>query len=181
MRVGDDYHVEHGRSFYSTPHALRGEWVDLRITTSTLEIISRGRRVALHLLADSEGSVVTISEHRPVSHTRVLEGEPKALTLWAESVGSNTQKMIQHHLQDRTDLTNGLRAARRMRDLARIHGEGRFEEVCAYALPLNITALRSIESILKKSPEKGFKKAVPVAVRPSHDNLRGAGYFGGAA
>ena len=89
--------------------------------------------------------------------------------------------MIQHHLQDRADLTNGLRAARRMRDMARIHGETRFEEVCAYALPLNITALRSVESILKKSPDKSAKKAVPTAVRPSHDNVRGAGYFGGAA
>ncbi len=68
-----------------------------------------------------------------------------------------------------------------MRDMARIHGETRFEEVCAYALPLNITALRSIESILKKSPDKGVNKTVPAALRPSHDNLRGAGYFGGAA
>jgi len=181
VRVGDDYHVEHVRSFYSTPCELRGERVDLRITASTLEIMSRGRRVALHQLADGEGSVVTIPEHRPVSHTRVLEGEPKALMLWAELVGSNTQKMIQHHLQDRTDLTNGLRAARRMREMARIHGDARFEEVCAYALPLNITALRSVESILKKSPDKGAKKIFPTSVRPSHDNVRGAGYFGGAA
>lgn len=181
VRVGDDYHVEHERSYYSTPSELRGERVDLRITASTVEIMSRGRRVALHLLANSEGSVVTIPEHRPVAHTRVLEGEPKALILWAESVGPNTQKMIQHHLQDRADLTNGLRAARRMRDMARIHGETRFEEVCAYALPLNITTLRSVESILKKSPDKSAQKAVPTAVRPSHDNVRGAGYFGGAA
>lgn len=181
VRVGDDYHVEHERNFYSTPYELRGERVDLRITASQLEIMSRGRRVALHSLADGEGSVKTFPEHRPIAHTRVLEGEPKALLLWADTVGPNTQKMIQHHLQDRSDLTNGLRAARRMRDMARIHGEGRFEEVCTYALPLNITALRSIESILKKSPDKGVNKTVPAALRPSHDNLRGAGYFGGAA
>jgi len=181
VRVGDDYHVEHQRSFYSTPCELRGERVDLRVTASTLEIMSRGRRVALHLLTGTEGSVVTIPEHRPVSHARVLDGEPKALMAWADSAGPNTLKMIQHHLLDRTDLTNGLRAARRMREMARNYGDARFEEVCAYALPLNITALRSIESILRKSPDKSARKAGPVAARPSHDNVRGAEYFGGAA
>jgi len=125
--------------------------------------------------------VVTIPEHRPVSHARVLDGEPKALMAWADSAGPNTLKMIQHHLLDRTDLTNGLRAARRMREMARNYGDARFEEVCAYALPLNITALRSIESILRKSPDKSARKAGPVAARPSHDNVRGAEYFGGAA
>lgn len=180
VRVGDDYHVEHERSFYSTPCELRGEKVDLRITRSKLEIMCRGRRVALHPLAESEGLVKTISEHRPVAHTRVLEGEPKALIAWAESVGPNSQKMIRYHLQDRTDLTNGLKAAKRMRELARIHGEDRFEEVCAYALPLNITTLRSIESIIKKSPDKAGPAASATA-RPAHANVRGAGYFGEVA
>jgi transposase len=180
VRVGDDYHVEHERSFYSTPSALRGEKVDLRITGATIEIMCRSRRVALHALATVEGSVVTTPEHRPVAHTRVLEGEPKALIAWAESVGPNTMKMIRHHLQDRADLTNGLKAAKRMREMARIHGGDRFEEVCAYALPLNITALRSIESIVKKSPDKAAP-AVSSAARPTHVNVRGARYFGEAA
>jgi hypothetical protein len=35
-----------------------------------------------------------------------------------------------------------------MRDLARDYGEQRFEAACAYALPLNITTLRSVTSIL---------------------------------
>lgn len=181
VRVGDDYHVEHQRSFYSTPAALRGERVDLRITASTLEIMSRGRRVALHLLSATEGSVATLAEHRPVAHTRVLEGEPRSLMVWAEAAGPSTLKMIQHHLQDRADLTNGLRAARRMRDMARVHGNERFEQVCAYALPLNITALRSIESILRRSPDKGGCKADSTSARPSHENIRGASYFGGVA
>ena len=71
-------------------------------------------------------------------------------------------------------------AARRRREQARIHGEDRFEEVCAYALPLNITTLRSIESIIKKSPDKAGPAASATA-RPAHANVRGAGYFGEVA
>ena len=138
----------------------------------------RGRRVALHPQANAEGEIQTAPEHRPVAHVRVLEGEPKALSLWAASVGPNTTAMIRHHLGNRSDAVNGLKAARRMRDMARLHGDARFEEACAYALPLNITALRSVESILKQSPDKRPGKATSIASRPAHDNVRGAAYFG---
>lgn len=49
---------------------------------------------------------------------------------------------------DRRDVANGLRAVKRMRFLARDDGERRFEGACAYALPLNITTLRIVTSIL---------------------------------
>lgn len=178
IRVGDDYHVEHDRSFYSVPSELRGQRVDLRFTASMLEVMHRGRRVALHQLAEAEGEVMTIPEHRPVAHVRVLEGEPKALMLWAGNVGPNATAMIRHHVENRSDAANGLKAARRMRDMARLHGEARFEEACTYALPLNITALRSVESILKQSPDKRPQQPTGIAPRPAHDNVRGATYFG---
>lgn len=181
VRVGDDYHVEHERCFYSVPSELRGQRVDLRYTASMLEVMHRGRRVALHPLAEAEGEIKTAPEHRPVAHVRVLEGEPKALMQWAESVGANTTAMIRHHLENRSDAVNGLKAARRMRDMARLHGDARFEEACAYALPLNITALRSVESILKQSPDKRAGEATGVAPRPAHGNVRGAAYFGECA
>jgi len=176
VRVGDDYHVEHLRCFYSVPHQYRGERVDLRFTSSTLEIFYRNRRIAIHFLLNGEGSI-TVPEHRPVAHTRILEGEPKALLAWAGSVGVNTEKMITHHLENRADIANGAKAARKMRDLASIYGNQRFEEVCAYALPLNITALRSIVSILKKSPDKMNNVNIAKA-QPIHEHIRGGSYYG---
>ena len=47
-RVGLDYHVEIDRFFYSVPHALLREQVDARITTQTIEVFHRGKRVAVH-------------------------------------------------------------------------------------------------------------------------------------
>lgn len=112
-----------------------------------------------------------------MAHQRVLEGEPKALMQWATAVGVNAQGMIGHHLNDRGDVANGVRAARRMRDLARDHGEDRFESVCRYALPLHITSLRSITSILTNQADLRPRAATPPP-RQEHDNLRGAQYFG---
>lgn len=177
VRVQDDYHVEHQRRYYSVPHAIAREMVDLRFTTTTLEVFHRGRRVALHQLLSTEGDARTLDEHRPVIHRRVLEAEPRALMTWAQSVGANTHEMIRHHLERRHDVTNGVKAARRMRDLARAYGEGRFEEVCTYALPLNITSLRSITSILKEDADKRIPIAREVSTK-SVGELRGASYFG---
>ncbi len=178
VRVGDDYHVEHKGNYYSVPCEMRGQRVDIKFTASTLEVMFKNRRVAMHTLASSEGELVTCPEHRPVAHVRVLEGEPKAIRLWAESAGPKTEAMIRHHIEERSDVTNGLKAARRMRELARLYGEARFEEACDYALSLNITALRSMESILKQSPDKRQKPSAKTDPRPIHDNVRGADYFG---
>jgi hypothetical protein len=151
----------------------------VRFSDSMLEVMHRGRRVALHAVASETGEVSTVPEHRPIAHIRVLEGEPKALMRWAESIGPGATEMFKHHLEARPDAANGVRAARRMRELARLYGDARFEEASAYALKINTTALRSVESILKLSPDK-MDKACKTTPRPAHSNVRGATYFGEA-
>jgi len=177
--VGRDHHVEHRGSHYSVPCDAAGQRVDLRFTANMLEIFRAGRRIALHTLAATRGQVTTLAEHRPVAHQRVLDGEPMALADWSRRALPSTRMMMLHHLEERSDLTNGLKTAKRLRQLAEVHGLERFEEVCKYALDLNIIALRSIESILKHSPDKRTSAAVPRASHAHHDNIRGASYFGG--
>lgn len=178
--VPQDHHVEHERRYYSVAPSLIGERIDLRITASVIEAFHRGRRVALHSLLADPGEISTLAEHRPLAHQRVLEGEPRQLAAWAESLGAHSTRMVLHHLEDRSDATNGLRAARRMRELARLYGNERFEEVCAYALPLNMTSLRSITSILKSSADKRRKASPATGQRPVGE-VRGALYFGDSA
>ncbi len=47
-RVATDYHVEFETFFYSVPHGLIRQQVDLRATARTIEIFHCGRRVAVH-------------------------------------------------------------------------------------------------------------------------------------
>ncbi|HQR56454.1 MAG TPA: IS21 family transposase [Burkholderiaceae bacterium] len=178
--VKPDHHVEHEQCFYSVAPSLIGARVDLRTTASVVEAFHRGRRVALHPRLATPGDVSTLDEHRPVAHRRVLDGEPRQLATWAATLGTNAQRLILHHLEDRRDITNGVKAARRLRELARLYGDERFEEVCAYALRLNMTSLRSISSILKTSPDKRRRDATPARPRPDGD-VRGAQYFGESA
>lgn len=177
VRVGDDYHVEHARCFYSVPSQLAGQRVDLRSTGQVLEVFRGGRRVALHALKSHPGEVSTVPDHRPLAHQRVLDGEPRALQDWSDKLGPNAARMIRYHLEDRSDPINGLRAARKMRELARTYGDQRFEAVCAYALPLNMTSLRNITSILSTQADLR-PRPHPAPARPLHQNLRGGEYFG---
>ncbi len=176
VRVQDDHHVEHAKCYYSVPYHLARERVDLCIAGQILEIFHKSRRVAMHPLIETAGDAATLAEHRPLAHRRVLEGEPKLLEAWALGVGPHAAKMIDHHLLQRHDAANGLRAAQRLRELARHYGDARFEKVCAYALPLNITTLRGVTSILKEEADLRAQRLPPKT--PSVvGEVRGADYF----
>ena len=48
-KVNIDYHVDVEGHYYSVPHALQGEEVEIRSTATTVEILFAGCRVASHL------------------------------------------------------------------------------------------------------------------------------------
>jgi hypothetical protein len=47
-RIATNYHVEFKTFFYSVPHSLIRQQVDIRATARTIEIFHRGKRVAVH-------------------------------------------------------------------------------------------------------------------------------------
>jgi transposase len=72
-RVGIDYHVEAEGLFYSVPHALLREQVDTRITTRTVEIFHRGKRVASHARRYGGPRHGTLPDHMPSLSRSVCE------------------------------------------------------------------------------------------------------------
>lgn len=120
----------------------------------------------------------------PVAHRRVQEGEPHALLSWAQAQNPVIEQLFTHHLMERHDLTNGLKAARKLRAWVREFGDERFLAACRYAQSCNITAIRSIESILKKKADlmaQQLDASAHPGAREAHENNRGAAYFGGEA
>jgi hypothetical protein len=60
----------------STPYQLINQYVDVRITDNTVEILSKGNRVALHPRKRTIGAFSTDSNHMPTSHKEYLKGTP---------------------------------------------------------------------------------------------------------
>ena len=78
--VNIDYQVEFDARFYSLPHRLRREQVDVRATASTVEIFHPGRQVTSHAREYGRRRFLIQPEHMPASHGAHLECTPSRLT-----------------------------------------------------------------------------------------------------
>jgi transposase len=86
-RVGPDYHVEVDSFFYSVPHTLIREQVEVCITARTIEVFHRGKRVAAHLRRYGGRLHGTDPEHMPSAHRRYAEWTPERFQRWGQSIG----------------------------------------------------------------------------------------------
>ena len=150
--------------------------VDVRATGEVVEVFHNHLRVSSHARQYVSGISVQ-PEHRPPNHQYYADSEPAALLAWGERVGPALLCHLHYHLTERTDVANGHKAASALRKEARLHGDARLEEACAYALTIKTFALKSLQSILREQPDKRPSlKALPSST-PAHENLRGAHYF----
>jgi len=62
-RANIDYHVEYEGHYYSVPHTLVGQVVDLRVTARTVECLHNNQRVASHVRSLRRGAHTTADEH----------------------------------------------------------------------------------------------------------------------
>ena len=72
-RVHIDYHIELEGHFYSVPHRLVREQVDVRYTETTVECLYKGNRVASHVRSFIQAKHTTTPEHMPKSHREYAE------------------------------------------------------------------------------------------------------------
>src|SRR6185437_11113423 len=71
-KVGIDYHVEADGHYYSVPHQLVGHYMHVRMSTSAIECLFKGRRVAAHVRSHQRGA----HTNAPRAHARVASSAP---------------------------------------------------------------------------------------------------------
>jgi transposase len=179
-RVNIDYHVELEGHFYSVPHALIHEKVDLRLTTGTVEVFHKGTRVASHARSRVRGRHTTLAEHMPRAHRKHLEWTPSRLAHWAGTIGPETQRLVEAILADRPHPEMGYRSCLGILRLARRDGPVRLEAACARAVAGGARSYRHVDAILKNGLDRLPPPALPItppAVPPFHENVRGSHYY----
>jgi transposase len=176
-RVGTDYHVEYESFYYSVPHRLIREQVDLRATSRTIEIFHRGQRVAAHQRRYGGCRHGTDPDHMPSSHRRYAEWSPDRFRRWAASVGPQTEGLITAILAHRPHPEQGFRTCLGVLRLLRDLEPSRAEAVSARALQIGALTYKSIASILaNRLAAEPAREPEPTAIL-EHANLRGPGYF----
>jgi transposase len=178
-RVNIDYHVAFDGNWYSVPHTLTGETVEVRSTPATVEIFHRGKRVASHLRSRERNKAVSQNEHRPKSHQAHLEWPPSRMVQWAAKVGPHTAQLVERILDDKPHPEMGYRACLGIIRLAVKYSPARMENAAERAVLTGAVSYRSVKSILRNGLDAQPSPPTPPPPRssPDHENLRGPQYF----
>lgn len=175
-KVAPDYHVEVDGRLYSVPFTLVGQHVDVRISAGTVEVFSKGKRVASHLRSISRRGFTTDDAHMPEHHKRQGQWTSERIVRWAATVGPLTAEFASALLAGKLHPEHGYRMCMGVMSLEKRFGPARLEAACAKALGLGALSYQSVKSILQKNLE-GVLEQETLPGLPSHDNVRGGAYY----
>ena len=183
--VNIDYHVEAAGHYYSVPHSLVKQKIDVRMSATSVECFFKGKRVAAHLRSFQRARHTTLAEHMPEAHRKHLEWTPGRLLNWAQTIGPATRDVVQWQFDHRPHPEQGYRACLGLLNLAKRFGKERLEAACQRALAIGSPIRKSVKSILDAkldqhpdlfpAPASASQAAPPIP--PQHTNVRGADYF----
>lgn len=182
-RVGLDYMVEYGNCFYMVPHNLVDQYVDIRATANTIEVLFKNRRVASHPRLHTSGAHSINRDFMPIAHQNYSEWSPTRLIAWGQSVGEATEKVFRHLLEHKRHPESGFRTCIAVVEESKRYGLDRIESAAAVALQIQSITLSSIRSILRTGRDKirlVVSNSEPVEAEShaaAHRNIRGAKYY----
>jgi transposase len=177
-KVNIDYHVEFDTRYYSVPHRLVREAVEVRATAHVVEVFHRGRRVASHAREYGRRRFITDPDHMPAAHRAHLEWTPSKLVAWGSRIGPPVAELVEAILATRPHPEHGYRACLGLMRLVRRYGAERVSAACQRALATGGLSYSSVEAILKHGLDRvpvgePASKVVPI----QHANLRGSAYY----
>ncbi|HJW82007.1 MAG TPA: IS21 family transposase [Thiobacillus sp.] len=172
-----DYHVEVERHRYSVPHALAGQVLEARVTTTVVEIMHRGQRVASHARNSRQGGFTTIAAHMPAAHRAHMEWTPQRLIHWGRGIGPATAEAVTRLMAENRHPEHGYRACLGLLSLAKRYGKPRLEAACTLALQIGACRYRHVRDILTNNRDQGTPATAGDWISPEHAHVRGPGYY----
>lgn len=180
-KVHLDYHIDVDSHWYSVPHSLVGERVEVRLTTEVVEVFYLGRRVASHRRSSDRFKPSTKREHMPANHRAWVDKDPGGLLSWAAQVGPHTEAFMKRLLDRGNNIhpDSRWRSGRGLRRLAEEYGNERVEEASRRALRFGGRSYKHVQRMLKLGlDQQPLGDEVPEDDAPiDHEQVRGAGYY----
>ena len=177
-RVNIDYHVDADGHYYSVPHELARQQVDVRMTVTAVEIFHNGVRVASHMRSHQKGRHTTVTGHMPERHQAQQGWTPERIVRWARKFGEATAEVVALIIESRQHPQQGYRPCLGLLRLGDQFGPERLEAACVRALAIQAPSYKSVKSILEKELDR---RPVPEPAREpvviDHPNIRGPEYF----
>jgi transposase len=176
--VGNDYHIEVDRHYYSVPYTHVRRKVEIRYTAHIVEIYWQGQRIASHVRSDRPGGCTTVREHMPPGHQEVMDWTPERLKQEAQGVGVWTGRLIERVFESSPHPLQGARTSLGILRLGKAFGTNRLERACERALLIQAFSYKSVRSILQKGLDHLPPLESPPPTPPiQHPNIRGPKYY----
>ncbi len=171
-KVGPDYHIEYKQHYYSVPHQLVGQHVQLEASRQLVRIYHQGQCVAQHPASAKVRGQSTYTEHMPSNH-QYQKWSPEKLQRWAARIGPATKEVICHLLQSKDHPAQATRSCLGLLNLSTKHSDQRLEQACKDALIVNKPYLRFIKNLLQNHREGRLSTSPDLTPDILHSNVRG--------
>ncbi len=176
--VDISYHVQLLKCFYSVPFKYLKEKVELKYSTTVVEIYHKSKLIATHPRLTRVNSRSTFKEHMPKNHQFQHEKmNSERLLNWASSIGDNTREFVEYRLNTTDYPVNVYTSIIAVLSKAKIYGKLELDLALCYALTINAKSVKSIESILSKKLYKQSANNKNNPVLNNHKNIRGKDYY----
>jgi len=176
--VDISYHAQLLKCFYSVPFKYIKEKVEIKYSTTLVEIYHKSKLIATHPRLHKVNDRSTLKEHMPKNHEYQNEKmNPGRLLNWATSIGINTKEFVQKRLDTADYPINAYKSIIAVLQKAKIYSNAQLELALSYANTINATTVKSIESILSK---KLYLQVANNTINNTpiiHENLRGPEYY----
>jgi transposase len=172
-KVNIDYHVAFEKHFYSVPHPLIGQQVEVKATERMVEIFHKGQQVAVHPRSSAQGRFSTRAEHMPSRHRFILELDADWLLKQAEEIGPHTTRYLKSLLEARSFPEQAYRSCLGVLSLARKYPHTLFETACERALQAHLRSYKELKAELEALSRQASTPVQPII----HENLRGETYY----
>jgi transposase len=181
-RVHIDYHIEYDKHYYSVPHPLVKQAVEVHATDSVVAICHQGQRVASHPRSYRQGAHSTCQEHMPQAHQAMHGWSPERFLNWAGDIGTETREVVSCLLQEKRHSEQSYRRVLALLSNAKKYGRERLNQACGRALLIGSPTRSSVESILKQGLDRIALETPRHAVQEElsldhHENVRGEDYY----
>jgi len=172
-KVNIDYHIAFEKHYYSVPHTLVHQQVEIRASERIVQIFHKGQQVAIHPRSRATGRFTTCPEHMPSNHRFVLELNADWIILQAQAIGPHTAQYMAALLRNRSFPEQAYRSCLGVLSLARKYPGSLLETACQCLLDAHLLSYADLKSELERQARRS------ILDHPSdvHENIRGKTYF----
>lgn len=167
-------HEDH--HYYSVPYELINKKLKMQYSRSEVQLYLQYELVATHKRIRSAGNYSTEPSHMPPQHRYVTEWSPTFFIEQGKAIDPVVEHYIMQVLAKKQHPEQAYKACMGILSFAKRVGSARLIKACKRAHEIGYYNYKIIDDILKHNLDKYEEDPEPMLM-PSHDNIRGGGYY----